>query len=152
MFCFTFLSFCLLLLIFLFAWSVELHQQKSPEGRPGMYDVPPLSEISGLSFDSSFLSPLSFFCQVLLLSLSCHFSANGPTFFSPDNSLIFVCYELGFFCMALVEQLGDDSWKVLCAACCHVVLVFSVMHLFNISYCLLFLSIPFLYFSLIWYR
>ena len=36
----------------------------------------PLSGISGLSFDSLFLSPLSFFCLVLFLS--CHFSANGP--------------------------------------------------------------------------
>ena len=32
-----------------------------PEGRPGMSDVPLLSGISGLSFDSSFLSPLLFF-------------------------------------------------------------------------------------------
>ena len=39
---------------------------------------PPLSGISGLSFDSPFLSPLLFFCLVLLLFLSCHFSANGP--------------------------------------------------------------------------
>ena len=38
---------------------------------------PPLSGISGLSFDSSFLSSLSFFCLVLLLLLSCHFSANS---------------------------------------------------------------------------
>ena len=32
-----------------------------PEGRPGMSDVSPLSGISELSFDSSFLSSLSFF-------------------------------------------------------------------------------------------
>ena len=45
-----------------------------PEGRPGMSDVTLLSGISGLSFDSPFLSPLLFFfCLVLLLFLSCHF-------------------------------------------------------------------------------
>ena len=43
-----------------------------------MSDVIPLSGIPGLSPDSSFLSPLLFFCLVLLLFLSCHFSANGP--------------------------------------------------------------------------
>ena len=36
------------------------------------------------------------------------------------------------FCMALVEQLGDDSWSVVCAACCHMELVFAIMHLYNI--------------------
>ena len=35
-----------------------------------MSDVSPLSGISGLSFDSTSLSPLLFFCQVLLLLLS----------------------------------------------------------------------------------
>ena len=50
-----------------------------------------MSGISGLSFDSPFLSPLLFFCLVLLLFLSCHFSANGPFswLFPPENSQIF---------------------------------------------------------------
>ena len=34
--------------------------------------------------------------------------------------------------MALVEQLGDDSWSVVCAACCHMALVFAIKHLCNI--------------------
>ena len=53
---------------------------------------PPLSGISGLSFDSPFLSSLLFFCLVLLLFLSCHFSTNGPfscLFFFLENSNIF---------------------------------------------------------------
>ena len=42
--------------------------------------------------------------------------------------------------MALVEQLGDDSWSVVCAACCRVALVFAIMHLYvvvflNIYFC-----------------
>ena len=35
--------------------------------------------------------------------------------------------------MALVEHLGDDSWQVVCAACCHMALVFGIMHLYNVS-------------------
>ena len=34
--------------------------------------------------------------------------------------------------MAPVQQLGEDSWSVVCAACCHMTLVFAVMHLYNI--------------------
>ena len=41
-----------------------------PEGRPGMSDVSPLSGISGLSLDSTLLSPLYFFRLVLVLFLS----------------------------------------------------------------------------------
>ena len=57
---------------------ITLFLYYSPEGSLGMSDVSFLSGISGLSFDSPFLSPLLFFCLVLLLFLSCHFSANGP--------------------------------------------------------------------------
>ena len=62
-----------------------------------MSDVLLLSGISGLSFDSPFLSPLlllffSFsFCPVLLLFLSCHcflLMVHSPDFF-PENSQIF---------------------------------------------------------------
>ena len=34
--------------------------------------------------------------------------------------------------MALVEQLGDDSWSVVCAAGCHMALVFAIRHLYNL--------------------
>ena len=34
--------------------------------------------------------------------------------------------------MALVEQLGDGSWYMVCAACCHMALVFAIMCLHNI--------------------
>ena len=52
----------------------------SSEGRPGMSDVSPLSRISGLSFDSTLLSPLMFFCLVLLPFLSYRFLPAGPFF------------------------------------------------------------------------
>ena len=60
-----------------------------PEGRPGMSDVHLLSGISGLSFESAFLSPLLiFFFLVPLFFMFVNFSANG-LFFSPENSNIF---------------------------------------------------------------
>ncbi len=34
--------------------------------------------------------------------------------------------------MAPVQQLGEVSWSVACAAFCHMALVFAVMHLYNI--------------------
>ena len=34
--------------------------------------------------------------------------------------------------MAPVKQLGEDSWSVVCAACCNRTLVFAVMHVYNI--------------------
>ena len=52
----------------------------APEGRPGMSDVSPLSGISGLSFDSTLLSPFLFFCLVLLPFLSYLFLPAGPFF------------------------------------------------------------------------
>ena len=52
----------------------------SPEGSPGMSDVSPLSGISGLSFDSTLLCPLLFFCLVLLPFLSYRFLPAGPFF------------------------------------------------------------------------
>ena len=36
------------------------------------------------------------------------------------------------FCMAPVQRLREDSWSVVCAACCHMTLVFAIMHLYNI--------------------
>ena len=83
---------------------------RAPEGRPGMSDVLLLSGISGLSFDSPFLSPLLFFfCLVLLLFLSCHFPANGPFSWLFSRKLKHFSLRVRLFCMALVEQLGDDS-------------------------------------------
>ena len=46
--------------------------------------------------------------------------------------------------MALDEQLGDDSWYVVCAAYGHMALVFAIMHLYNI-YFILYCICPFLF-------
>ena len=64
----------------------------TPEGRPGMFDVSPLSGISGLSFDSTLLSPLLFFCLVLLLVHSLELSQENPSnIFSLRDSFFVYC-------------------------------------------------------------
>ena len=81
----------------------------APEGRLGMSDVSPVSGISGLSFDSPFLSPLFFLSfylpsplalSVLLFFLLMVYSHD----FFPEN-----LRTVRLFCMALVEQLGNNS-------------------------------------------
>ena len=55
---------------------------------------------------------------------------HSPDFF--PETLKYFSLRVTLFCMALVEQLGDDSWSVVCAACCHMALVFAIMYLCNI--------------------
>ena len=50
----------------------------TPKGSRGCLMSTPMSGTSRLTFDSPFLSPLLFFCLVLLLFLSCHLSPKGP--------------------------------------------------------------------------
>ena len=97
----------------------------SPKGGWGcLHDVSLLSWISGLLFDTPFLSPLLLFFLpiVLLLFLSCYFSADGPFswLFSLQKTLKYFSLRVRLFCMALVEQLGDDGrWYVQLAAVWH---------------------------------
>ena len=109
-----------------------------------MSDVSLLSGISGLSFDSTLLS-------LVLLPSPVTFSAYWPI---PKNFFqkILQYFLLGdqLFCMASVQQLGGVSWLVVCAACCHMTLVFAVMHLYNFFiFFLLLLSIPFFFYTLL---
>ena len=78
LFCFLFL-FSLVYLVGFFFFLV-FFLLFFPKGRPGMSDVSPLSGISGLSFDSTLLSPVLFFCLVLLPFLSYCFLPAGPFF------------------------------------------------------------------------
>ena len=105
--------------------------RKTPEGMLGMSDVSPLSGISGLSLDSIFLSPVLFLCLVLLPFLS--FSACWPVLLNFFQKILqYFSLKDRLFCMAPLWQLGEISWLVVCAACCHMTLVFAVMHLYNI--------------------
>ena len=59
------------------------------------------------------LIPLSyllscFFCQVLLLFFLV--MVHSPDFFFSSKKLKYFSVRVRLFCMALVEQLGDDSW------------------------------------------
>ena len=81
---------------------------------------------------------------------------HSPDFFFQKTLKYFLRVRL--FRMALVEQLEDDSWYLvggICLlfvrprACCHIALVFAIMHLYNI-FLILYCVCPFLflYFSL----
>ena len=118
-----------------------------------MSDVSPLSGNSGLSFDSTLLSPplvpLLSLITLSVLSVFC-LLVHSPELFSQKILQYFLLRDR-LFHMAPVEQPGEVSWSVVCAACCHTALVFAVMHLYTIFDFLLLLSIPFLYFLKILY-
>ena len=63
---------------------------------------------------------LTFFLPAGIFSWT--FSRKNLQYFSLGDRL---------FCMVPVLQLGEVSWSVVCAACCHMALVFAVMHLCN---------------------
>ena len=108
-----------------------------------MSDVSPLSGISGLSIDSTLLSHLFFFCLVLLFFLSYLFCSFWPILLNfVKKNLQYCSLTDRRFCTAPVQQLVEVSWSVVCAACCHMVLVFAVIHLYVLFSLLL--CIPFL--------
>ena len=119
----------------------------TPEGGQGC-----LISASCLESQGCQLIPLSyflshFFCPVLLPCLVIFLlPVRSPDFFR--KSLTFkkkkrITLFSFLFCMAIIELLGDDSWQMVCATCCHMALVFAIMCL-HLFYFLLFLSIPFL--------
>ena len=76
-----------------------------PEGRPGVSDVSSLSGISGLSFDSTLLSPRLFFCLVLLPFLSYRFLPAGPFFYTFSRKFFKIFRsEIGFFVWLLFSS------------------------------------------------
>ena len=126
---------------------------QDPEGRPGMSDVSLLSGMSGLSFDSHNLSTLLFFsaqssCSFCLVIF--RLMVHSPDL-SRKLSNIFR-YGLGFFVWLLLssQQMIVGRWYVQLAAIWHWYLPLCIyITFFNFILCL---SIPFLYFSLTWYR
>ena len=70
---------------------------------------------------------------VTLSVLSCFFSACWSILLkSFKKILIYVSLRDRLFCMAPVQQLREVSWSMVSAACCHMALVFPIMHLYNI--------------------
>ena len=65
------------------------------------------------------------------------------TYFSLENSSVFLLRDRRL-AMAPVQQLGDDSWSVVCAAFCPMALVFTIMRLhyfFKNIFCLIIVSV-----------
>ena len=65
----------------------------------------------------------------------------------PENSAPLFVKRLAiffiFFRVALVEQLGNDGWQVVCAGCCHMTLVLCIMQLYKDFFIIFyFLSFP----------
>ena len=74
-----------------------------------MSDVSLLFGISGLSFDSNLLSPLLFFCLVLLLFLSYLFFCllvHSPELFPEHSSIFFVKREALLYGSCLAARRG----------------------------------------------
>ena len=117
----------------------------SPDWRLENSDVSPVSGIQGCHLIPLYylLSSSSAYSYCSFCPFFFFFFPLLPTcpFFFPENCSIFFL-ERQAFQYPLVQQLGGDSWSVVCAACCHVILVFAIMHLYNF---VLFLSISFLY-------
>ena len=106
-----------------------------PKGGQGCLMSPPCLESQGchlipLCYLLSCSSAQSFY-SLCLIFFCLLVRSSELFFFSPENSSIFFILEIGFFCMAPVQQLGEVSWSVVCEACCHMALVFAVMHLYN---------------------
>ena len=102
-----------------------------------MSDVSLLSGISGVSFDSTLLSPVLFFYLLLLLFSSCPFfllTAHTLDFF-PKKFFNIFRWGIGSF-VWLAKQQREVCWSVLWAACCHSALISAVMHLcFFVCFC-----------------
>ena len=78
-----------------------------PKGGRGYLMSSTLSEISGLSFESLFLSPFFCFLPSPLGFFSCHFSVNGPfifLFFSPETLKNVLLKSWGFFVWLLLSS------------------------------------------------
>ena len=120
-----------------------------------MSHVSSLSGISGLSFDSTLLSPLLFFCLILLPFLSNLFSACWPfllNFF--QNILQYFSLRDRLFlygsCLAARRSKLVGGMCSMLPYGTGIYLTLCIYILFLIF--LLLLSIPFLYFFKIWYR
>ena len=109
------------------------------------YWLPPKGGQRCLKSQGCHLSPLSYLLSCFSAQSSCSFCliifllmVPSPDF-SFEKTLKQFPLRVRLFCMALVEQLGDDSWQVVCAACCLMALAFAIMCLYNV---LLVPSIP----------
>ena len=117
--------------------SLHYYYAERPEGRSGSSDVPPLSGMLGLSFDSIFLFAPFLFCLVLLLLLSSPFFRCWPSLlpaYFPEMPLNFFFFSrvrcvfvLPLFLVVLVFG-GYEMirWSVISVACYLMALVLDI--------------------------
>ena len=109
-------------------WRMHAHDPPPP---PPIYGFE-LWAVIWLHFTISYFallpSPvmLSWFLPFLFLL------AHSPDFFFPEKSFFGGCFFFFFGEEIVFFYLGAVNWLVVCAACCHMALVFAVMHLYNI--------------------
>ena len=120
--------------------------QGLPKGCRGC-QMSPSSGISGLSFDSTLLSILLFFCLTLLLFLSYIFFCllvHSPELF-PENYSIFLVKKQAFLYGSCLAARRSKLVSGMCSMlpCCHMALVFNVMILYTIF--LFYCFCPFLF-------
>ena len=99
---------------------------------PGVWCLPPVWNLRAVIWFHFAISSLVLLPSPVTLSVL-PFSACWPFLLNFSQKILrYFSLRDGLFCMAPVWRLGEDSWSVVCAACCHVTLVFAVMHLYNI--------------------
>ena len=107
-----------------------IHFEPYPSGKPGTSDVFPRLNLRAVIW---------FYFTIFSLVLL-------PTLIA--LSVLFFFFLIVFFLFSLVnhkglhKQLGDDSWSVVCVACCHMALSLLLCVCFS----------PFLFFYLVDYR
>ena len=96
---------------------------------------------------SSSLLSLVFLAVGLLLILFCYFPPDSPCSELLSRKLSEHLSLRGrHFGMALVEQPGDDSWKVVCAVCGEMALVFAIIVYVSFLLCLFYCFSPFFHY------
>ena len=121
----------------------------TPERRPGLSDVFPLSGISGLSFDSPLLSTLLVFFLILSLFLCYLFSSSSywsiPLNFFQKILQYVSLRDRPFLYGSCLAARRSKSVGGMCSSC-HMTLIFAVTHFYTIFNFLLLQSVPFFFF------
>ena len=125
---------------------------RPPEGKLEVSDVALLPGISGLSFDSPFLSPLLVCCLYLVMTfiiVIILLMLQSPVF-PPENSPIFFS-EIGFLCIACVEFLdalmvGRQCVKLLygtdgCSYYAFILVIYVFVHSFFLFFLYIFFNV-----------
>ena len=118
--------------IFCLCWLWLAHGSCPRREAGDVWCLPPVWNIRAVSWFHFASASLVLLPSPVTLSVL-SFSACWPFLLNFSQKILqYFSLRDRLFCMAPVSQLGEDSWSVVCAACCHMTLVFVVMHLYNI--------------------